>query len=69
VGTGECKDCFDWEKSAGKGKETEEWLFPGKQTDFCLRGEKRDCLSDCLQWLRMEDGTLSETGKAVARSV
>lgn len=48
VGTGECKDCFDWEKSAGKGKETEEWLSPGKQTDFCFRGEREDCLTDCL---------------------
>lgn len=48
MGTGECKDCFDWEKSAGKGKETEEWLSPGKQTDFCFRGEREDCLTDCL---------------------
>lgn len=48
VGTGECKDCFDWETSAGKAREKEEWLSPGKQTDFCFRGEREDCLTAVL---------------------
>lgn len=41
VGTGECKDCFDWEKSAGKGKETEEWLFPWKTNRLLFQRRER----------------------------
>ncbi len=51
VGTGECKDCFDWEKSAGKEGRNRRVAFPGKQTDFCFRERERERerrLSDCL---------------------
>lgn len=52
VGTGECKDCFDWEKSAGKEGRNRRVAFPGKQTDFCFRAQRERRLSDCLSAAR-----------------
>lgn len=62
---GNARTALTGRRVLGKGKKQKSGFFPGKQTDFCFRGEREDCLSDCLQWLGMEDETLSQTGKAV----